>query len=271
MIFNLTEAGKSATRTPIPLQEVKALVMEVIEEVDIECHFPYKFNEIVDCRIDLINLTSDHILGQCITAFADDGKPACLLLLNPHLFYNELRPLLVNNICHELCHYYQFVELVMDNRVCTRDEKGRITIDNDAYNSLKIYYRGEEDDGHSACWYKYTKKVDTALKLAIPITAHPEEIDFKKFMSVNRNDKVTFFKCDKCKKTIRFFRDKTNEEILDDLPAGFIVATIIAKEKGVPNNACKCGGSILYVGPKSRQKDLELKDGFRTLKRMFGL
>lgn len=190
-----------------------------------------------DLKISLDLFDSTGTFGQCSLGVTFWGEFQQELNFNKHLMRESLEDAIISTVYHELCHYLQNKEAI---------ETGFYYIDDNGNpqkrNDPKLLHYFEDNEGHSECWLKYANRVNNELHPKIPVLAHPEEDDFKKYLDANEEDILFILSCDSCDNKTKFLSYTPHD--WESLPLGFLTAIIKHQQEGIKNKFCKCGGSI---------------------------
>lgn len=191
-----------------------------------------------DLTIDLNFFEATSVLGQCGIGLTENNTFKQIVRFNKHIMFDSLEDIIINNVYHELCHYYQNREAVKTGFYYI-DEAGNPQQRDDK--ALFDYFVGD-DAGHSECWLKYVRIVNEKLKPAIPVSAHPGPIEIDKYFEVNDENILFTIYCTKCDNKMKFLSYSSLD--WDTLPLGFLAELVKCQKEGKENNYCKCGGCL---------------------------
>lgn len=154
-----------------------------------------------DLSINLELFDATNVLGSCsLGTDTSTGEFTQEISFNKHIMFDCLEDLIVNNVYHEVCHYYQNREAIKSGFYYL-DEDGIPQHKDDP--DLVDYFIGS-DAGHSECWMKYVNIVNNRLNPTIPVTAHPGDIDINKYFETNQDELLFTIYCDRCDNKMKF-------------------------------------------------------------------
>lgn len=216
-------------------QQIEDIIARSLHELE-SLGPEFKLEDDLSINLNLFDATNT--LGQCGLGMRAPGVFSQEISFNKHIMFDCLEDLIVNNVYHEVCHYYQNKEAIRagfyyfdeDGKPCQKDDP-----------DLVDYFIGS-DAGHSECWFKYVNIVNSRLNPTIPVNAHPEEIDMNNYFDANQDEVLFTIYCTQCDNKIKFL--SYSQKDWESLPLGFLTTIIKQQKEGEENNFCKCGGCL---------------------------
>jgi hypothetical protein len=198
------------------------------------------------CEIKKEMFNGTNILGMTTLngSYADGFRQE--VSINRHLAKVGLEDMIENVVLHELCHVLQNQEAIAAGFYYI-SEGGSAAMRADP--KMAEYFNGS-DQGHSECWLKYVRKVNSELAPAVPVEAHPTDANFGRFKAANDGEWVIKIVCDSCHEETEFY-----QLVPTELPSALLASLMMAQDFGIPNDYCKCGGSIRIVFHNPEDKE----------------